>query len=265
MGTTVTVRDGQRLHFTDHGGNGPVVVLLHSFLMDGEMFAPQVASLGDDFRLVTVDERGHGGTPADTPFDYWDVARDVLALLDHLDVPRAAVVGTSQGGFIAMRMALLEPERISALADLGTSAAAEDAEIAASYRELAKAWVENGPVDALLDMVAQICLGDAGAGSWAEDWKAKWRAVDGAHFQRILGTLVERDGLLSRLNRITAPTLVLHGSADRAYPVCRAAEIVEAVPNAEPLVVVDDGAHFLSLSDAESVDPHLKTFLGKHA
>ncbi|MDT7805305.1 MAG: hypothetical protein QOI78_8738, partial [Actinomycetota bacterium] len=65
--------------FTDHGGPGPAVVLLHSFLMDGRMFAPQLPAL-DGFRRITIDERGHGGTPAPGPFGYWDVARDVLAV-----------------------------------------------------------------------------------------------------------------------------------------------------------------------------------------
>jgi pimeloyl-ACP methyl ester carboxylesterase len=47
--------------------------------------------------------------------------------------------------------------------------------------------------------------------------------------------------------------------------VARAAEIVESVPSAEPLVLVDGGAHFLSLTDPEAVNPHLKAFLSKHA
>lgn len=261
MGSTVTVNGGQRLHYVDHGGTGPTVVLLHSFLMDGDMFAPQVAALGDEFRLITVDERGHGGTPAEAPFDFWDVADDVLALLDRLEVARTAVIGTSQGGFVALRLALAAPDRVSALAVLGTSAAAEDAEIAANYRQLGQAWVDNGPADQLLDAVATVCLGDADP----EAWKAKWRTVTGDRFDRILHALVSRDGLLCKLAAIRCPVLVLHGSADRAYPVCRAAEIVEAVPRAEPLVVVDGGAHFLSLTDAEAVAPHLRAFLTSYA
>jgi pimeloyl-ACP methyl ester carboxylesterase len=261
MGSTVTVNDGQRLHFVDHGGPGPVVVLLHGFLMDGEMFAPQVAALGGEFRLIAVDERGHGGTPSDGPFDFWDVANDVLALLDRLGVSTAAVVGTSQGGFVGLRLALIAPRRVSALAVLGTSAAAEDAELAASYRRLGQAWVDNGPAEQLLDAVASVCLGNADA----ETWKSRWRTVTGDRFDRILHALVSRDGLLCKLGGIRCPVLVLHGSADRAYPVCRAAEIAEAVPRAEPLVVVDGGAHFLSLTDADAVEPHLRAFLTRHA
>ncbi|HEY1968447.1 MAG TPA: alpha/beta hydrolase [Pseudonocardia sp.] len=260
MGSTATVNGGQRLHYVDHGGDGPVVVLLHSFLMDTEMFAPQVAEFGGDFRLIAVDERGHGGTPADGPFSYWDVARDVLGLLDELGVHRAAVVGTSQGGFIGMRIALLDPDRVSALAVLGTSAAAEDAGVAEQYRQLSRAWVDGNGIDQLTDMVARICLGELPA----DAWKAKWREVSGERFSRILDTLVRREGLLDRLGQLRCPVLVMHGSADAAYPVCRGAEIAEGAPKAESLVVVDGGAHFLSLTDAHAVNPHLRKFLAEH-
>jgi pimeloyl-ACP methyl ester carboxylesterase len=259
--TTATVNGGQRVAYVDHGGDGPAVVLLHSFLMHGGMFAPQVAALGSTLRLVTVDARGHGGTPAGGRFDYWDVARDVLALLDELGMARAAVVGTSQGGFVGLRMALTAPERVSALALLGTSAAAEDASVAAGYRRLAAAWAARGPVDALVDSVAATCLGDTDPGGWPDTW----RQVGGEEFTRILDPLVDRDGLLCQLPRVVCPVLVLHGSSDGCYPVARAAEIVESVPRAEPLVVVDGGAHFLSFTDPEAVNPHLASFLATQA
>jgi len=189
------------------------------------------------------------------------VARDALGLLDELGLDRAAVIGTSQGGFIGLRMAMLAPERVSALCVLGTSAAAEDAQVAASYRELAVTWAENGAVDQLTDMVAAICMG----GMEAEPWKAKWREVTGPRITQLMETLASRDGLLCKLGQVRCPVLVLHGSADAAYPVCRGAEIVEGVPRAEPLVVVDGGAHFLSLTDPRAVNPHLRKFLAEHA
>jgi pimeloyl-ACP methyl ester carboxylesterase len=260
-----TVVAGQPVSHVDHGGPGPVVVLLHSFLMDAEMFDPQVASLGADLRLVTVDERGHGGTPADGPFDYWDCARDVLGLLDALGVERAALVGTSQGGFIALRVALLAPERVSCLALLGTSADAQDPEVAAAYRGLGDAWAAKGPQDALVDSVATICLGERADAGLVEHWKAKWRAVPPAQVKANIGTLVGRESLLDRLAEVTCPVLVLHGTADGAYPVTHAEQVVAGVPHAEPLVVVDGGAHFLSLTDAAEVDPALRAFLLRHA
>ncbi|HYZ57647.1 MAG TPA: alpha/beta hydrolase [Streptosporangiaceae bacterium] len=93
--------NGTEINYAGTGGDGPVVVLSHGFLMDQSMFAPQVKALAPEFRVLTWDQRGHGwdqsgqgGTPARGPFSYWDSARDLLALLDHLGVQRA-VLGTS--------------------------------------------------------------------------------------------------------------------------------------------------------------------------
>ena len=76
--------NGQHLYFEDHGGSGPPVIFSHGFLMDHEMFAPQVSGLSDTFRCITWDERGFGQTPATSPFTYYDSAADCLAILDHL-------------------------------------------------------------------------------------------------------------------------------------------------------------------------------------
>ncbi|MEV4600015.1 alpha/beta hydrolase [Amycolatopsis sp. NPDC049253] len=259
---TVTVNGGQQVHYVDHGGDGPAVVLLHSFLMDVDMWLPQVEAFRGDHRLIAIDERGHGETPADGPFDYWDVARDALAVLDHLGFDRAAVIGTSQGGFVGLRMALLAPERVTALAVLGTSADAEPDEVAAVYRQLGDVWAQDGP-DGVIDGVAAICFGDSFD---AAGWKTKWRErYQGEHARRLIGVLAGRDSLLDRLGEIQTPTLVLHGAADRAYPVEKAEELVNGLPNAKPLVTIVDGAHFLSLTHAADVNPHLKGFLAAHA
>ncbi|WP_326568380.1 alpha/beta hydrolase [Amycolatopsis rhabdoformis] len=258
----MTVNGGQEVHFVDHGGDGPAVVLLHSFLMDHDMWLPQVEAFRGDHRLIAIDERGHGDTPADGPFDYWDVARDALAVLDHLGFDQAAVIGTSQGGFVGLRMALLAPERVTALAVLGTSADAENPEVAALYRQLGEMWAQNGP-DEVIDGVAAICFGD---GFEADGWKAKWRERNqGDQVRLVIDVLAGRDSLLGRLGEIQAPVLVLHGTADRAYPIDKAEELVAGLPNAKPLITIDDGAHFLSLTHAAEVNPHLKGFLATHA
>ena len=79
--------NGQKIHYRDSGGRGPVVVLSHGFLMDSTMFDSQVAALSDKFRVITWDERGFGDTEYDgKPFTYWDSANDCLALMTHLGV-----------------------------------------------------------------------------------------------------------------------------------------------------------------------------------
>lgn len=244
-------------HYVDHGGTGPAVVVLHSFLMDASMFAPQVEAFGADYRFIAIDQRGHGETPATGPFDYWDSARDVLGVLDELGIDRAAFVGVSQGGFVAMRIALLAPERVAALAVMGTSAAAENPALVTTYRQLAANWLEMGPIDPIVDMVAAICLGDMDA----SDWKAKWRARPTDTVEVLINALVDRDDIVARLGEIDAPALVLHGSADLAYPLERARELAEGLPKAEAPIVVEGGAHFLSLTHPAEVNSHLGPFL----
>ncbi|MET9225902.1 alpha/beta fold hydrolase [Lentzea sp. NPDC003310] len=251
----VTTAAGQRVSYVDHGGDGPVVVLLHSFLMDAAMWAPQVEAFGDRYRLVAIDERGHGDTPADAPFDHWDVARDALAVLDALGISRAAVAGTSQGGFVALRMALLAPERVTALALLGTSGEPEDEQISAAYQQLAEVWIAQGP-ETVIEAVAKICLGEYDP----SDWTPKWSEVWPDRLRLIMNALVGREGVLDRLASVGVPALVLHGTADLAYPVAKAEALVAALPGAAPLVLVEGGAHFLSLTHAADVNPHLERF-----
>lgn len=252
---TVTTGDGQLVSYVDHGGDGPAVVLLHSFLMDVTMWAPQVEAFGQRYRLIAIDERGHGRTPVQAPFDYWDVARDVLAVLDALGIESAGVVGTSQGGFVALRTALLAPERVTALAVLGTSGEAEDEQIAAAYEQLTEVWIAQGP-ETVVEATAKICLGDYDA----SEWTPKWSRVEPERLRFISNALITRDGILDRVGEIAAPVLVLHGTADLAYPVAKAEALVAALPKAE-LVTVDGGAHFLSLTHAADVNPHLERFL----
>src|SRR5712691_5538863 len=122
---TATV-NGIDVAYADSGGDGPVIVLSHGYLMDHTMFDPQRAALAPEFRVITWDERGFGGTPAPAPFSYWDSARDALGLLDHLGLDAAVLGGMSQGGFLSLRAALLAPERVRALVLLDTQAGVDD-------------------------------------------------------------------------------------------------------------------------------------------
>src|SRR5579862_4516775 len=107
----VVAANGIEINYTDSGGDGPVVVFSHGFLMDLTMFDQQVTALAPEYRVITWDERGHGGTWATGPFTYWDSAADVLALLDQLGVERAVLAGMSQGGFLSLRAALTATDR----------------------------------------------------------------------------------------------------------------------------------------------------------
>ena len=89
------------------------------------------------------------------PFTYWDSARDLLGLMDHLGIERAVVGGMSQGGFLSLRATLLAPERVRALILLDTSATTEEPEKLEQYQQMADTWINVGPVDELAHAVAE--------------------------------------------------------------------------------------------------------------
>jgi 3-oxoadipate enol-lactonase len=256
--------NGQRLHYTDSGGGGkPAVAFCHSFGMDGSMFAAQLEEFAGEYRCITWDERAHGSSRTHGPFDFWDSARDVLALLDALQVERAALVGTSQGGFLALRAAMLAPERLAAVAVLGSSAAAEEPEQKVAFEQLHEAFVSgvDGPPEQVLDAMAGICFGDVFD---AEPWKARWREWPAEQFTFAFRALADRDDVVDRLAEVQAPVLVLHGTDDRSYRPSYGAAICAGVVRCDGFVEVDGGAHFLSITDPKPVNSALRPFLTAH-
>ena len=264
--------DSRPLHYEDDGdedggGDRTPVIFCHAYAMSGAMFAPQRAAFGKTCRCITWDSRGHGGSRADGPFDLWDCARDVLALLDHLGIEKTIFVGASQGGMICLRAALLAPERVRAMAVLGCSATTEVADRRAAYTRMRDGFIAsvsgNGAGDAakeILDIQAQICFGPHFD---AELHKRRWAAWPAEQFTLALTALVERDCIKERLREIAAPTLVLHGSADGAYAPVHGEIIATGVAHAEGFILIEDGAHFLSLTDPDPVNAALGAFLRK--
>jgi 3-oxoadipate enol-lactonase len=248
--------NGTDIHYADTGGDKPAIVLSHGILMDHSMFDRQVAALAGDYRVITWDERAHGGTATAGAFTYWDSARDVLALLDHLGVDAAVLGGMSQGGFLSLRAALLEPDRVRALILIDTQAGLEDPANADSYQQLHEIWMEQGPAP-VQEVVSAIILG---AGDWS-DWYAKWAAADRDQFSLAFGALMERDDLSSRLGEIQCPALVIHGTADAAIPMAKAEALQAGLGGKTTLAVIEDGTHAANVSHPDAVNTAMLNFL----
>jgi len=106
----------------------PTLVMVNSFSTSVELYRPQFADekLAATANLLALEPYGHGRTRASyAQFTYWDSAIADLQVLDALGIPEAFVLGTSQGGWVAARMALLAPDRIRGIVPLGTSMDAE--------------------------------------------------------------------------------------------------------------------------------------------
>lgn len=252
--------NGQHLYFEDSGGDGPPVVLSHGFLMDHEMFAPQVAALAGRLRIITLDARGHGRTDAGVPFDYWDLARDVLALMDHLEIPAATLAGMSQGGFVSLRASLLAPDRVRSLVLIDSQAGLEAEASVPAYEAMHEEWLANGP-GAVQEIVATIILGtDLDPSSWF----AKWAAIPNENFTAPFRCLMDRDDLTPRLGEISQPAIIFHGDHDEAIPMERAEILCAGLPACRGIVVVKGAGHAANLSHPDQVNDPLAEFVEQY-
>ena len=251
--------NAQRIRFDDSGGDGPPLILSHGFLMDREMFAPQIDALAPEFRVISWDERGFGETEFDgQPFTYWDSARDCLGLLDHLGIEQAVLGGMSQGGFLSMRAALLAPERSRALVLIDTQAGVEDPERLPAYRQMQETWLQVGPVDELAQGIAHLIIGDP---ALSEVWIAKWQELSPQSMQAPADCLFERDDISDRLGEISCPAIVFHGTADQSIEMERADELCRGLSGCTGVVRIEGASHASNLTHPGEVNGPLLDFL----
>ncbi len=253
--------NGHRFFYRDTGGGGLPVVLSHGWLMDADMFEPQVAALSDPHRVITWDQRGHGRTESERlqPHTYWDSADDLAGLLDHLEIERAVVGGMSQGGFISLRFALRYPQRTLALVLIDSQAGLEVAEKLPEYDLMHQVWVGDGPNDQLAEMVAAIIIGSGRPESRA--WIAKWLARPPESVTPIYRTLMDRDDVTDRLSEITVPALVIHGEEDIAIGMDRAEQLCAGLPGCAGVVRIPGAGHASNLTHPEPVNQAIRSFL----
>lgn len=256
--------DGQPVFYEDDGPeDGPAVLFCHGFLMDRTMFEPQVEALADAFRCLRMDARGFGRTPVAGPFTYWDLADDAVGVLDRAGVEEAAIVGMSQGGFLALRAALRHPERVRALVLIDTQAGAEPEEARAGYRQMFDTWHEHGPLDELVGEIARLILGDDE--ELRDRWIERWKTKDPEELTHPVECLLGRDDVTERLAEIDRPALVVHGTEDEAIPMEVAEETARRLPGCAGLIRVEGAAHAPNLTHPEVVNPPLREFLDRHA
>jgi pimeloyl-ACP methyl ester carboxylesterase len=142
--------DDVTLHY-EISGTGPPLLMLAGMMSDSASWAPLVSSLEEHHTLIRPDNRTTGRTtPWDAPVSVELCADDALALLDHLDLPCAHVLGHSMGGMIAMTLARRAPERVHSLA-LAASAPVRMARTLALFGSLVAIRRSNAPADTWLN------------------------------------------------------------------------------------------------------------------
>lgn len=132
-------REGVTLYYATWGDeDAPAVVLLHGFTSDHRVWRELGNVLEHDFFVVAPDLRGHGHSDAPEILDLYSMeiyANDLRAILDHLEVAAATIVGSSFGGMVALQFATTWPERVSLLVLTDTSPAYDRPEYDERFRE----------------------------------------------------------------------------------------------------------------------------------
>jgi 3-oxoadipate enol-lactonase len=249
--------DGTRIAYTDSGGSKPPVIFSHGFLMDATMFRANVAALSDSYRCITWDQRGHGDTGfIAEAFDYWRSARDLLNLMDYLDVTSAILVGMSQGGFISLRAALLQPERVDALVLIDTRSGVDAPEVVAAFEQVDAEWSANGAKN-MKENLAHLL----GLMNTSDYWFEKWDRIGTSELSSSIDALARRDDITDRLSEIAMPALVIHGEADVAIDSEHGRLLAQALPECRGFYLIPNAGHAPNMTHPEAVNPLIREFL----
>ncbi len=264
----------------------PTLVMVNSFTTSVELYRPQFAHAGlsSTANLLALEPYGHGKTRSPYEhFTYWDTALANLQVLESLGVAEAFVLGTSQGGWVAARMAMLAPDTVKGIIPLGTSMDYESQRsrdlgcwdgvafctpaIDALAGSVGDDWVIPGE---LVDAVLKEGLGEDVPSEERSFWHATYQKnyVGDAGRQRLRMCTInlrDRDGLHGRLDSVRCPVLWLHGTEDKVYSVANAEDGIRRFVNAADaeLRVVQGGQHFLSASNPEDVGRATVEFMSR--
>jgi pimeloyl-ACP methyl ester carboxylesterase len=258
MVSTVKTRAGD-VAYSDVG-EGPVVVLLHATLHDRRDFDAIVPTLKRDHRVIALDWPGHGDSPAPsrrpTAALFADVLADVVATLD---LPPAAFVGNSVGGFAAARLAITDPQRVSRLVLVNTGGFTADPIIGLLCRLLGRPSVMKHVLPRSIRSYMKATSDN--------DLAIQERALARAHTREGVALTAAlwrsfaapEHNLLPRANCITAPCLIVWGSKDTVARMRFGRATAAAIPGSR-LRVLPTG-HVVFSSDPvgflEIVEPFL--------
>ena len=267
--TYATAKDGTRLHY-EEAGSGTPVIFIHEFAGDHRSWEPQMRFFARMFRCITYSARGF--PPSDVPEDGTRYSQahardDVIAVLDHLKIDRAHVVGLSMGGFAALHVGITYPQRALSLAIAGCGYGAEpdkkvkfQAECEAAAASFESDWKAAAQKYALGPTRVQFHNKDPRG--WAEfaqqlaEHSPKGQALTMRGVQMRRPSLYE---LVDDMKRIDVPALIVTGDEDD--PCLEPALLMKrSIPNAG-LVVLPRAGHTINIEDPEAFNAAVADFL----
>lgn len=241
------------LHHESAGPDGAPVLLLGASLGTTLRMWDGQAPLAERLRVVRHDHRGHGASPVPPgPYEIADLGRDVLDLMDELEIERASYCGLSIGGMVGMWLGVHAPERVERLVLVCTSAHLPPAE---GWAHRAATVRQAGTTEGIADGVVERWLTPGYAAEHPElrdGLRSMLVATPAEGYAACCGA-IERMDLRDQLPRIGSPTLVISGAADAATPPEHQARIADAIAGAR-LETVRPAAHLAAVEQAETVN-----------
>lgn len=219
--------------FYQEKGEGEALILLHGNGENGAYFDKQIEFFSDKYRVIAVDTRGHGNSPRGTaPFTMEQFAKDLYELMALLDIPRAIILGFSDGANIAMKFTLMYPEKIRALILNGGNVNTK------GIKRAVQIPIEIGY------KTAKIFAG---------------KSEEAKHNMEILGLMVNEPNIrFEELHLIHVPTLVIAGTKDMVKRA-HTEEIAKNIPDARLSII--QGDHFIASREADRFNQEVSSFL----
>ncbi len=249
-------------------GDGQPLVMIHGAQGDQSMFAGMAAAFAGTYRVLTFDQRGSGlSEKPDMPYSIAMLADDTAALMDHLKIASAHIIGVSMGGMIAQEFALRHPDKVRALV-LGctTPGGAKSIRLGGDALNSAYSTKEMTPEE------RGKALAEA---AFTKGYVAKHpeiiatmiearrnRPIDAAAFPHRMKAAMEHD-TYDRLGDIRGPTLVITGKDDALISWENSRLLAQRIKGAEE-VILDPAGHCFWLEQPEASKDAIEGFLRRH-
>jgi pimeloyl-ACP methyl ester carboxylesterase len=267
-----TTDDGVRLYF-ETTGSGTPLIFVHEYAGDYRSWEQQVRHFGQRYLAITFNARGY--PPSDVPEDVAAysqdrAADDIAAVLDHLSIDRAHVVGLSMGSFATLHFGFRHPDRARSLTLAGCGYGAEPSQ-REQFRTEAAAIADSIEQDGMEAFAARYALGPTRVQLQNKDPRgqeefrrmlAEHSAVGSRNTQ--LGVQRERPSLYDltdQMQALTIPTLVLTGDED--WPCLQPALLLKQTIRTAALAVLENCGHAINLEDPGGFNRHLESFLAQ--
>ena len=252
------------IHYEKYGSSGPVIVMVHGYMVTGQMFDPIIDTLSQDFRLVVVDNRGSGGSvDMEGPYTIAQMAQDVIDVIDHEGHEQVHLLGYSKGGTVAQLIAKQHPERLKSLNLSVTFAYKSLSSLERLQRQFLPTLFKRVGAKGVSRLMFDGLVG--GMNLSLSDFRNIKQMVASNRDDVLIHVGMDLFKFDSRdwLKEITTPTQIIGGMQDLVVPVHHQRMLAGSIPDAT-LKLYTDAGHGLILTHRDVYAERIRSFVLKH-